>query len=118
MEKLWLLAKSKSAPVMGAVKKYLPVFVAALFLMGVAFGAAGGGVHTQAVGKGAMALFSQAPSIPPLNLNMEYALTVIFDYAVMVFGSLIGVAAIGIGFKFGLGLIQWVAKMLGSVLSF
>jgi len=57
-------------------------------------------------------------SVPTLDIDFTSALQTIFDYATMIFGALIGVAAIGIGFRFGAALLSWVGDMLGSAFKF
>jgi hypothetical protein len=59
-----------------------------------------------------------ASSVPTLDIDFSSALTTIFDYAEMIFAALIGIAAIGIGFRFGGALITWVGGMLGDALRF
>jgi hypothetical protein len=50
-----------------------------------------------------------------LDLEFDSALTTIFDYSEMLFPALIGIAAIGLGFQFAGGLVDWVSNMLGKV---
>jgi hypothetical protein len=108
-EKLSLLGKS--------IQKYAPMFLA--FALLFAFVAAPAlGPTTAALGKGAAALFAPVPTTPTLDIDFSAALVTIFDYASMIFAALIGVAAIGIGFNFGLGLIGWVSKMISQAVKF
>jgi len=113
-EKLSLLGKSLVRIVKSA-KKYAPAFLALALLF--AFAAAPH-VGPALAGKGANALFSPVPTTPTLDIDFEAALVVIFDYASMIFAALIGIAAIGIGFNFGLGLIGWVSKMISQAVKF
>lgn len=69
------------------------------------------------VGGGGL-LFAPLPSTPTLDIDFTSALSTIFDYAELIFGVLIGVAAIGIGFRFGLALISWVSDMIGQAFRF
>jgi hypothetical protein len=115
-EKLSLLGQSL-VRLTKAAKKYAPAFLALALLF--AFAAAPYvGPALAGAGKGANALFSPVPTTPTLNIDFEAALVVIFDYASMIFAALIGIAAIGIGFNFGLGLIGWVSKMISQAVKF
>jgi len=53
-------------------------------------------------------------SLPDLTPYIESAINSSFSYGLMIFGALIGVAAVGIGFRFGLGLINWVGNVIGN----
>lgn len=55
---------------------------------------------------------------PSLSLDFTTALQSIFDYAVMIFTALLPVAAIGIGFTFGIALLSWVGNMIGNAVRF
>lgn len=55
-------------------------------------------------------------SSPSLNIDFAPALDSIFYYATMIFSGLIGIVAIGIGFQFGIGLLNYVGKMITQAL--
>ena len=61
---------------------------------------------------------SAADSAPTLNIDFSAALSTIFSYASMIFAALVPIAAIGIGFRFGGTLLEWVGRMLGDALRF
>ncbi len=57
-------------------------------------------------------------STPTLSIDFTSALSTIFSYASMIFAALVPIAAIGIGFRFGGTLLEWVGRMLGDALRF
>lgn len=59
-----------------------------------------------------------ADSTPTLSIDFTSALSTIFSYASMIFAALVPIAAIGIGFRFGGTLLEWVGRMLGDALRF
>ena len=59
-----------------------------------------------------------ASSTPTLDIDFTAALGTIFSYASMIFAALVPIAAIGIGFRFGGTLLEWVGRMLGDALRF
>jgi hypothetical protein len=66
----------------------------------------------------APALAAPLVSTPSFSIDFSSALQTIFDYASMIFTWLIPIAAIGIGFRFGGSLLEWVGGMLGNALRF
>lgn len=55
-------------------------------------------------------------TLDSLSDAMTGSINNIFVYAVMIIGPLMAVAAIGIGFKFGGRLVEWVGDMIGGAL--
>ena len=51
---------------------------------------------------------------PTLSLDFDAALSYIFQYAQMIFDALLPVAAIGIGFTFGIALLSYVGSMISK----
>ena len=75
-------------------------------------------ITTLVVTTGAAFAAPVADSTPTLSIDFTSALSTIFSYASMIFAALVPIAAIGIGFRFGGTLLEWVGRMLGDALRF
>lgn len=65
---------------------------------------------------GAASAAPLAASTPCLDISNEIsaAIQIIFDYGKMIIVALMGVVAIGTGFRFGGSILMWIGQMLGD----